>query len=201
LIFPRHLIGPILSGQKTQVRKKAPTYGRTACYYQQGHSYAVQTSQTSPPTCRILITEVRREFLHVISAEDAEKEGFPDRDSFFAWWRETYKEGPWLEIPVWVISFELDKEEHDEYMSAGVVAGKQGDYQSTPIRALDPDAPCPPRSVVDRYAEENRERFEQQKSLAEAVAELEKVADPKSLASLHKRIRGLQRKFHERLAA
>ncbi len=108
MIFKSRLTKLILAGKKTQTRR--PRRGEEECRYHAGRSYAVQPGRGKESIGRILITEVREEMLHELSQADAIREGFRTTEEFFDYWRELYHEGPvGLEVPVWVISFELDR--------------------------------------------------------------------------------------------
>jgi hypothetical protein len=108
MIFKPRLVRLILAGKKTQTRR--PRRGEEECRYQVGRSYAVQPGRGMESVGRILITDVREELLHELTQPDAIREGFRTTEEFFDYWRELYREGPvGLKVPVWVISFDLDR--------------------------------------------------------------------------------------------
>ena len=129
MIVDRRFIGPILRGEKTQLRRPVVAAG---CPLDVGKSYAVQTWQAGPagnavPTeakCRITVVETYVGLLHETSDDDARAEGFADRGECFAWWRLRYGDGPGtpehpVEIPVWVVVFQLDRQIPPKFLARG----------------------------------------------------------------------------------
>ena len=106
MIFKPELVTKVLTGEKTQTRRKAD-YG--ACRYTVGRDYAVQPGRGKKSVARIRITDEHRELLSLISDEDARREGFDDKAAFFAYWRRLHgiPEDWSLDQAVHVISFEL----------------------------------------------------------------------------------------------
>lgn len=78
MIFGAPLLERVLSGHKTQTRRRVKAFEEElgVCRYREGRTYAVQAGRGQTEIGRILITGLRREALGAISPEDARREGF-----------------------------------------------------------------------------------------------------------------------------
>ncbi|MGE4177985.1 MAG: ASCH domain-containing protein [Thermoleophilia bacterium] len=105
MIFSRGLHELVLDGRKTQTRRPG---GDTECRYRAGRTYAVQPARTARSVGRIMVTDVRREYVQDITEDDARAEGFADRAAFLDRWRDLYG---WrgMALAVWVITFRLER--------------------------------------------------------------------------------------------
>ncbi len=113
MIF-QHTTDQVLSNEKTQTRRivKAGEYllngmvmtadGRIK--WRVGYDYAVQRGRGQKAVARIIITDIRKEFLPFISDSDVVKEGFVDRAAFFQAWHKMHESE---DHQVWVITFKL----------------------------------------------------------------------------------------------
>lgn len=115
MIFTPDLAEKILSGEKTQTRRRRtganPTNARGGwvddpCRYKVGRTYAVQPGRGQKAIARIRILSVTAEAMCDMTEADALAEGFADRQGFVDWWLERYGRGSWLD-PVWRITFAL----------------------------------------------------------------------------------------------
>lgn len=109
MIFGKDMIGKIVRGEKTQTRREAKSF---ECRYKVGHSYAVQPGRGEEQVARIKVTEVDKQRLGDMGADDAVLEGFDDLEGFKVYWTELHG-GDWHSAAflfVWVITFELDQD-------------------------------------------------------------------------------------------
>lgn len=107
MIFSKGLHELVLDGRKTQTRR--PITGDVSCRYSAGRTYAVQPARTAKSVGRILVTDIRREYVGDITPADARAEGFADTQAFFDRWDELYG---WRgrALDVWVITFRMAPE-------------------------------------------------------------------------------------------
>jgi len=103
MFFKDEHILPIISGNKTQTRRKINRTGK--CPYKPGHAYQCRDNYSSGAFAHILIKSVRQERLGEITDEDAIREGYADRIDYLAAFERIYKRIDLDEI-VWVIDFE-----------------------------------------------------------------------------------------------
>ncbi len=105
LIFRPELVEKILTGEKTETRRKVRE--GEACRYEVGKTYALQPGRGKKAVGRIRITGVRREHLGQMSHHKALREGFTGTGEFLRYWQMLY--GPFVPdlVEVWAIRFEL----------------------------------------------------------------------------------------------
>jgi hypothetical protein len=94
--------------------------------------------------CHINVLERWETTLYGATNPDAEAEGYKDRDELIAEWG-----SPGFDLDVWVFRFELDPRHRPRLLSSGIIAGRQGAYVESRMRAL-PDEP----EAVDFFAQE-----------------------------------------------
>jgi hypothetical protein len=104
MFFKDEHIIPIISGKKTQTRRRINRTGK--CPYKPGHAYQCRDNYSAGAFAHILIKSVRQERLGDITDEDAIREGYPTRIDYFAAFEKIYKRMDPDEI-VWVIDFEV----------------------------------------------------------------------------------------------
>lgn len=131
MIFSPKLAHLIVAQKKTMTRRPVKE-GETECRYKPGRTYAIQRGRGQKEVARLRVLEVRRELLHDLPPLDALAEGFKSRDEFFAYWRGLHKTGPLMQIPVWVIVFELVDDEEMRLLKDSPFGG----YTSEPEHAL-----------------------------------------------------------------
>lgn len=153
MIFPRYQIGRMLKGRMTETRRRIQP-DEEECRFQPGRSYAVQNPKGRSLT-RMLVLEVDRGLLSDVDDDAAQRMGYATAEDYFEWWREQYGDGPLIEIPVWVIRFELDTVERPRYLAAHAGKLARGDYTLTAADALDGDAPAIDEATQERYSMES----------------------------------------------
>lgn len=171
MIFEPDIARKIARGEKTMVRR--PVNGRSTdqfglCQVKVGRRYPVEYAELSRVSemdrevrekhhlAWLVVTEVRRERLGDVTAEDAAREGFVRKgfgqvESFRQDWTERHGKFP-AELEVWVIAFDVEPE-MDMYLTAGVIGPPHGDYTTNPRRASD-DASVIDDASATRYAKE-----------------------------------------------
>lgn len=193
MIFTSQQVRAILAGRKRQFR--IPRALEHECPYDVGHSYAAQRHRGEEESERIRVTAVREQLLHELTEEEARLEGFNSRADFMAAWWDKYRGGcgpgpptmPWIEVPVWVVEIEPDREHRPRLMSSSLIAGKRGPYTNNPREALDTEAgeaidpETQKRFTEDARAKEQRERERRRaenelRRLSERLADLEDAA-------------------------
>ena len=102
MLFKPRFIEPILSGQKTQTRRKGKKRWNVGAIHQ------CRTSRFGEPFAHVKILDVRRERLGKISPADAHAEGFKDNFAFWDAWAEIHG-GMNGSEEVWVVEFEAMK--------------------------------------------------------------------------------------------
>ncbi len=138
----------ILAGRKTQTRRRSSRYVV-------GKSYALQTGRGKPATSRITITDVRQEPLGAITLRDARREGFRTTADFKAYWAELHGSfNP--DETVHVVSFVLGDLTDTPRLLAGHPGGPEGDYVSSPLRALNETSEEVSSAVQGRFAAEGK---------------------------------------------
>lgn len=211
--FRSEFIGQIRRGEKTQTRRP---YKGTRCSYQAGHFYVIERVETvreefkdAEGQTRIRYEDVRasldehievlavhKQALGDLSEEDAEAEGFPDRESFLDYYEAEYGSQDPASF-VWVIEFRL----------AGDVpmflARQQGQadppqYVSSPARAID-DAERVDPAYLSRWAERAHEQAEQQRELRRARDRQLEVEDRLARARARAREQGRDISKHLRV--
>lgn len=107
MIFTPDLAAKITLGKKTVTRRPVKVEGGVVvpCRYLPGRTYAVQLCRGGTAVDRVRIVSVTRETLHVLTQEEAEREGFSSPRAFTAKWDTLY--GPKPPGDVWRIEFEL----------------------------------------------------------------------------------------------
>jgi len=75
--------------------------------YQVGRSYAIQPGRGKKAVGRILVTDIRREKVSLISEADVYCEGFQSKADFLKAWRSIHGPGADSDGDVWVIEFRL----------------------------------------------------------------------------------------------
>lgn len=133
--FSRHQIGRLVKGHVTETRRRID--GDKKCRYKRGRSYAVQTPKGKTVTRLAITQEPERGFLHDVDDRAAQRMGYATADDYFEWWREQYGDGPLVEIPVWVIRFELDPIARPRYLAAHAGKLAKADYTSNAAHSLD----------------------------------------------------------------
>lgn len=225
MIFSPKLAHLILAQKKTQTRRPVKP-GETECRYVVGRTYAIQRGRGKKSVGRLRVLGVRRELLHELKPLDALAEGFKSREEFFTYWRELHKTGPLMEVPVWVITFELVKNEDMRLLRDSPFAG----YTSEPEHAMlagegnsDPELGAEPEpegvdertlaqyaseSEQDRVARQARqERRVRERALEDRLAEARAIAREQGtdISRLERRIakgvEALERKVHQDRAA
>lgn len=91
--FQPELAAKVLAGTKVVTRRPVKDSGK-ACRYRPGRPYAVQIPRTEGPgrgrggkaIGYIHVTDVMRETLRMLSASEAVREGFADREAFRDYW-------------------------------------------------------------------------------------------------------------------
>lgn len=181
MIFPRYQVARILKGKMTETRRRIPD-GQEECRYRKGRSYAVQTPKGAE-AARFLVTEVpERGFLHDVDDQAAARMGYATAGDYFEWWREQYGDGPLIEIPVWVIRFELDLSERPSFLAAHAGRLARGDYTHNEADALDAGDRVP-APLLTEFAEDNDRRFRSnrrgflEQQLSDEKAALERQLD------------------------
>lgn len=197
MIFKPRLARLVLAGKKTQTRRPVKA-GEETCRYHEGRSYAVQPGRGKPQVCRIKILEVRRELLHEITYPDAVAEGFRTRDEFFDYWRELYKTGPLIEVPVWAIRFCLD-DDAPRLLAQRSEHGYTTEERLALAAERGAEAEAVPTQVLDRFARRNREReaegwIEKRAELERILAELPKEAQAE-VRVIRRRIEAIDRRL------
>lgn len=180
MIFPELHKGAIVRGEKT--RHSVP-YRREPAVVS-GRSYVAQTVKIEGDkrSYRTFaqIKVVRRPFeqlLHEVTEDEAQAEGFPDRGAFFKWWRETHErvEAPASEaepvarIPIWVVTFELDKSHQPRLLHKKPHRG----YTTNPHEALRDEPEAVDELTLKVFAQDNRGRHKAftEGTLSESLAE------------------------------
>lgn len=107
MIF-RHTLEQVLSGKKTQTRRRIKPDRRFP--YHAGKSYSVQPGRAQSGVARIEILAVRQQSLGKMTHEDALAEGFANVSDYRQLWVKQYG-GFDPEESVWVIEFKLLPEE------------------------------------------------------------------------------------------
>lgn len=101
--FQPQFVEAILSGSKTQTRRRGPKRWRVGSVHQ------ARTRNRKEPFAYLRILDVRQERLGDISEADARAEGFRSRDEFFAAWRGIYGSAPDMDMQVWVVTFRVER--------------------------------------------------------------------------------------------
>jgi hypothetical protein len=171
MIFRAEIARKIARGEKTMVRR--PVNGRTTdqfglCRVKVGRRYPVEYAEESQVSSAdrkvrqvnhlawLVVTEVRRERLGDVNAEDAAREGFVRKgfgqvDLFRQDWVEHH--GQFVaELEVWVIAFDVEPE-MPMYLTSGVIGPPHGDYTTNPRRTSD-GAEVVDAAFASRYANE-----------------------------------------------
>lgn len=136
MIVSRQDAKRIASGRKMQLRlerhRRAPAPGVAVpvTYYE-----PVEFSHRTIPVraCYIRVLERWATRVYAITESEAEAEGHRDRDEFLDVWGRKDRE-------ITAIRFELDPEHRPRLLTSRIVAGKQGAYVDSPVRAM-PDEP------------------------------------------------------------
>ena len=102
ILFQPRFIEPILTGQKTQTRRKGKKRWNVGAIHQ------CKTLLFGEPFARVKILDVRRERLGDISFEDAQREGFLSPVGFSATWIDIHGVFD-ADEEVWVVEFEALK--------------------------------------------------------------------------------------------
>lgn len=97
-LFKKHLLAKVLDGSKVQTRR---THRRM---WTVGRAYAVRDKLFAKTEAKILILRRFGQRLGEISEEDAQKEGFENKEEFIKTWTAIY--GQWLPDQV-VIAYEF----------------------------------------------------------------------------------------------
>jgi hypothetical protein len=182
VIFSPPLYGKVLRGEKTQTRRLAQS-GDLAAKYRPGMRRAVQRGRGITSEAHIILTDVRREPLGLITFEDARAEGFKTRADFAAYWlglhdptwkrwtaeRDEKDEEPLTEFDalerfdlryaqrqVWVLTFDLDRTERPRLLAD---RNAKADYVEAPARALDHEPEAVDASTQDRFSKEGHQGF------------------------------------------
>ena len=174
-----------------------------------------------PTDMRIVIRHLERSLLHQITDDDARAQGFADSFELFDWWIERHREGcghrlprfPDLhvEVPVWLVRFELDASHRPRLLAAR----SQHGYTADPREALPEEPEAIDRATLDHYAKEARdadadreskrhERWEKM-SAAEKVSALEGAAAEgldvhRALARVHQAADAARKRLQRRAA-
>lgn len=235
MIFPPDIARKIGRGEKTMIRR--PVAGPLTdefglCRVKIGRRYPVEyavASRTSEfdrstrETVHIawmVVTDVRRERLGEITADDAQAEGFARRgfgqaEEFLADWRERHRGELDRDQEVWVIAFDVEPE-MPMYVATGVIGPPHGDYTTNPHRAID-DAEAVDAATLSRYSKEaadsaaqraqinqlRRERYELEQRLARARADAARggvdISSP--LRVIERQLATIERRVYEGKAA
>ena len=102
ILFQPRFIEPILTGHKTQTRRKGKKRWNVGAIHQ------CKTEMFGEPFAHVRILDVRREKLGDISAEDAKREGFSYAWEFFSAWNQIHGKVD-MDEEVWVVEFECEK--------------------------------------------------------------------------------------------
>lgn len=174
-----------------------------------------------PTDVRIVVHAVERSLLHMVTDEDAQAQGFESAFDLFDWWIERYGEGCGhrvgrfpefhVEVPIWVVRFELDSSHRTRLLAARSQFGYTGD----PREALAEEPEAIDRVTLEHYAAEARdadsererkrhERWEQL-TAAEKVAALEGAAAEgmdvrRALARVHQAADAARKRLQRRAA-
>jgi hypothetical protein len=217
VIFKPGLIEKILAGKKTMTRRPVRDVHALACHfdphrtttrfvpgmpYVPGRDYAIKPGRVAAGVARVKIIGLQLELLGEISPTDAVAEGFKRTDDFFAYWERLYGRVD-REQWVWVISFELVREERVRYL------GRRTGYTDNPQLALKED---PADELADRawsvdadwqraHSAERRAAFEQEREqtleerLASAIRDAEEsgVDINRHRTAIAKRVEALER--------
>lgn len=105
MIFSSDLVYFVLSGRKTVTRRRQVHRGGRPLRYRQGGVYAVQSGRGQAHVGHIRVRAIAPEPLGSISHNEARREGFTGKASFFQRWGEMHGGVDPDEIVVW-ISFE-----------------------------------------------------------------------------------------------
>lgn len=106
LLFKPEHVAPILTGRKVQTRRKWPRGPRVVV----GGRHQCRTLMLVKSTtfAVVEVTGLRREELGQISDEDARREGYEDRESYFAVWGAIYADVKRQDSElVWVVDFKV----------------------------------------------------------------------------------------------
>jgi uncharacterized protein YqfB (UPF0267 family) len=138
VIFRPELVKLINQRKKTMTRRIATT---KTCRYRPGHVYRVQPGRGKRGVCSITISDVRLEALGLLTLRDANREGFRTRQDFMDYWAGLYGKFD-VDIPVWVISFQLGEMVDVPLLLAATPGAPHGDYvhQSFLAMAGEPEA-------------------------------------------------------------
>jgi hypothetical protein len=118
--FRPELAEKVMAGEKTVTRRLVSDNPRSpwwveGCGVKVGKSYAVCSGRGRHAIGRVVVTDVRQEFLGAVNDPEARREGFDTRHSFVRAWRAI--NGDFRELArVWRIEFkrELPHEREDE---------------------------------------------------------------------------------------
>lgn len=133
----------ILDGASVDIRQPRKTEEPR---WEIGRSYLLSHKYQA----RFVCTEIRSELLHEADDEQARRELFKNRDDLFEFWRATYKTGPLVEVPTWILTVEFDRADRSEFMARDSSHGYTGDHR----HALEPDAEVVPAVWRERFAED-----------------------------------------------
>jgi hypothetical protein len=104
MIF-QHTYQLVLAGQKTQTRRLIRSE-RPPCKV--GGTIAVQPGRGKKALGRVLVTGLRRERLGDLTYDDAQAEGYANREEFIQTWQQMHVQFlPNMEV--WVITFRLQE--------------------------------------------------------------------------------------------
>ena len=135
----------------------------------------------TPTDMRIVIRHLERSLLHQITDDDDKAQGFDSAFALFDWWIERHREGcghrlrgfPDLhvEVPVWLVRFELDVSHRPRLLAAR----SQHGYTADPREALPEEPEAVSSEVLKSFAAENRARFEGQRGDRQHREEAKKI--------------------------
>ncbi|HZN72486.1 MAG TPA: ASCH domain-containing protein [Micromonosporaceae bacterium] len=91
--FRPELAAAVMTGAKTVTRRLCSANPRSPwwyerCAYQPGRSYAIQPGRGKPAVGRAVFVSVRREQLGELDDAEAQREGFPDWQTFEETWEQ-----------------------------------------------------------------------------------------------------------------
>lgn len=208
MIFPEIHKGAIVRGEKT--RHSVP-YRREPAV-QRGRSYVAQTlkfdkegKRSHRDFAQIKVLGVREQLLREVTDEEAQAEGFPNRGAFFRWWRETHErveapaseDEPITRIPIWVVTFELDRSHHPRLLHKKPHRG----YTSNPHEALRDEPEAVDEVTLKAFARENRGRHKAftQGTISETLAEQKSLEEKLRFLREQARTRGVNISSAERV--
>jgi len=161
VIVLRYEAKRIYEGRKERHRlalhRKPPEPGRVVPITYREPNEALGYTRAGTPRleanllCYIRVTSCDREMVSSVTADSITAEGYPHFDDFVDDW-------PNPDVLTWVIGFHLEPVHRNRLLSNRIIAGHQGNYVTSSIRALEDAGEAVDPLTQAEYAEQGRER-------------------------------------------